>query len=276
MDDNYFSRSYRGEARRLVKALAELYPELSYDALMRLFRKKDISVNGKSAAPETIISKGDNVSLYLRPAEIKLKEIYSDGNILILYKNKGVVSEGEYSFEGLIKYKYGADVRLTHRLDTNTDGLLIFAYGEAVYRAVYDAMRDKNIEKYYYARVHGRVADKEKTLRGYLSKDSEKGVVRIYDRPTKGAEYVEMYFKTLSYSDGASLLDVKLLGGKTHQIRAQLAHYGHFILGDGKYGNDTINRRYRCKKQLLTAYKIVFNTGNSEQLAYLNGKSFEV
>ncbi len=276
MSDNYFYRTYQGREQRLSKVLPLVFPELSYEVLMRLLRKKDVLVNGKSAQPALLAKSGDIVELYYRPAEIKIREIYSDGNILILYKNKGIVSDGEFSFEGLAKYKYGADVRLTHRLDVNTDGILIFARGEDAYQAVYDAMRDSKIDKYYYARVYGRVADKEKCLTGYLSKDAEKGVVKVFDRPRQGAEYVELFFKTLSYDNGTSLLEVKLTGGKTHQIRAQLASCGHFILGDGKYGDDTINRRFECKKQQLTAYKIQFNTSEIGLLSYLDGKIFEI
>lgn len=275
MDDSYFSRLYQGREQSLGKVLSQLYPELPYDVLMRLYRKKDINVNGKSALLTDAVKQGDRVGLYYRPAEVKIKEIYTDGNILVLYKNKGIASDGDYSFEGLVKYKYASDVLLTHRLDVNTDGLLIFARNDTAYQAVYDAMRDKKIEKYYYARVYGRVADKEKLLTGYLSKDSEKGIVKIYEHPTKGAEYVELFFKTLSSDNGTSLLEVKLLGGKTHQIRAQLSYFGHFILGDGKYGDDTVNRRYNYKKQQLTAYKIVFAAENG-LLGYLYGKSFEI
>ncbi len=272
---SYFCRYYSGKVQRLSKALPIVYPELGYAELMRILRKKDIFVNGKRIGADTDLNSGDSVDLYLTPQAVTVREIYADNNILVLFKNRGVVSDGEYSFEGLVKYKYGAECRLLHRLDTNTEGLLMFSRRAAVYDELRNAMKEGKIIKYYYARVNGKVKDRERVLKGYLKKDSLKGIVKIFDKPTEGADYVEAEIKTLSYEGDSTLLEVKICGGKTHQIRAQLAHYGHFILGDSKYGKDEINRMYNLKRQQLTAYKIVMDINDNGLLGYLKNKIFE-
>lgn len=274
--DNYFNRKYKGKEQRLNKVLSLIYPELSYSELMKLIRKKDVFVNGKKISGDITINNGDMLNLFYKPSEINIKEIYYDDNMLILYKNKGIVSDGEYSFEGIVKYKYGDTVKLLHRLDTNTDGLLVFSRNAKAYQKLREAMREHKIDKYYYARVNGRIQEKEKTLKGYLVKNSNIKTVKIYDKQISGGDYVEANIKVLSYDGETTYLEVMIHSGKTHQIRAQLAHYGHFILGDSKYGNDEINRSFGIKKQQLTAYKIVFNVDKDQTIGYLSGKGFSI
>ncbi|NCA67538.1 MAG: RluA family pseudouridine synthase [Clostridia bacterium] len=273
---DYFKRAYKGKEQSLTKVLQSLFCDLQYNELMKLLRKKDVFVNGKRVSSDILIKDGDSLELYYQPSQISVREIYSDDNILVVFKNKGMISDGDYSFEGLMKYKYGDNCELMHRLDTNTEGLLMFSRNKKAYNELRQAMKDEKIDKYYYAKVNGKVKDKEKILQGYLKKDSAKGMVKVYDKPVEGADYVEAYIKTLSYEGETTQLEVRISGGKTHQIRAQLAHYGHFIIGDGKYGNDEINRRNNTKKQQLTAYKLVFKLDNSSFLSYLNNKNIEI
>jgi Pseudouridylate synthases, 23S RNA-specific len=131
------------------------------------------------------------------------------------------------------------------------------------------------VEKHYLARVYGTL-QKDATLHGWLSKDSNAGVVKVFDEKVKGAAEIITTYKVLGVDGNTTLLDVMIFGGKTHQIRAHLAHTGHFILGDGKYGRDEINRNYGFKKQQLTANKLVFNFPKNSPLFYLNSTKIEL
>lgn len=276
MISKYFERKYTGKEQRLQKALSFIYPELTYSELMKLLRKKDIYINGKTASINSLLVSCDIVKLYYQPSAIKIKVVYSDDNVIIAYKGRGIVSDGDCSFEGLVKYKYGDNCALLHRLDTNTDGILIFSKNNKAYEAILAAMKEGKIEKYYHARVNGIIKQNRITLEGYLQKDSDKGLVKIFNNPVKGASFVKCEVKVLDYEDNSTNVEVMILGGKTHQIRAQLAAFGHFILGDSKYGNDEINKKYGFKKQQLTAYKIVFRLNKNADYSYLNNLDIHI
>jgi len=241
----------------ISKVLGQIYPELSYNFLMKLLRKKDVFLNGKRAAENSVVKMGDELDLFLRPDLVPIKVVFKNEDIMAVYKPKGVQSDGEPSFSSLVKYVYPSSI-LMHRLDTNTDGLLLFALNSKAEKIVGQAMKTGMIQKEYKAVVYGEVDWKDKTLIGYLVKDPLKGKVRIYDHNLKGAERVELKASTKSIKDGTTTLSVIICGGKTHQIRAQLAAAGYFILGDGKYGDDRINKLYNKKSQELTAVKLSF------------------
>ena len=255
MPNNYFTRIYRGEPKRLSKALALLYPDLSYRILEGLLDRRDVFVDGVRAEKNALIADGQSVSLYITPSLLRIRTIYQNENILLLYKPKGIESDGEMSFAGLARFCFG-DVMLMHRLDTNTDGLLLFAKTQQAYDVLYRAMKEGRIIKYYRALVYGEMHPCE--LQGYLFKDSKEGRVYIADEPSRGAVKVTCRVVNSLFQNGVSQIEIELHGGKTHQLRAQLAHSGHFILGDGKYGDDRINRTMGYKKQQLTAYRMVF------------------
>ena len=255
---SYFLRVYGGEDKPIGKVLGQVYPELPYALLARLLRQKDVKVDGVRVKESHIVSRGSTLDLFCTPAMVRLVEVYRDDNVLVLYKPKGVESDGEHSFASLAAYVYGDEVRLMHRLDTNTDGLLLFAIGRRAYDLLYAAMREHRIVKYYRARVHGTWGEPT-CLAGYLSKDADAGKVRIYDAPKEGAVDVRCWVTPVARGRDSTLVDVRLEGGKTHQLRAQLAHAGHFILGDGKYGVDAINAAMGYKRQQLTAYRLRFD-----------------
>ena len=253
---SYFERLYCGRSADIAKALPEAYPELPYALLAKLLRKKDVFVNGKRTATGMIFP-GDSLDLFCAPGMISLQVLYRSQEVLAVYKPKGVASDGEYSFASLVRYVY-PEARLMHRLDTNTDGILLFARTEQAYAVLFEAMRTHEIIKFYRARVHGKWALGSYTLRGHLFKDSKLGKVKIYDTPVKGSVKVSCDVTVVGTEGNTSHVVVRLSGGKTHQLRAQLAHSGHFILGDGKYGDDRINKAMGFSKQLLTAYAIEF------------------
>ena len=259
---DYFCRVYRGAPQALHKVLMLVYPDLPYGLLARLSKRRDVFVNGVRC-DGGMVADGSELSLYCTPAMVHLNVVQKEAGLLAVYKPKGVPSDGTYSFEGLVRYVYGDSVRMLHRLDTNTDGLLLFATDEPTYDLLSAGMRTHTIIKYYRALVWGEV-DRAQTLRGYLAKDAQKGRVRIYDAPKEDAVSVACQVTPLMTDGRMTVVDICLKGGKTHQLRAQLAHVGHWILGDGKYGNDRINKEYGYRKQQLTSYRVEIHLSETD------------
>ena len=256
--DNYFSRTSTKNCK-IVKILPELFPELSYNFLMKLLRKKDVFVNDKRANADASVYTGDVVSLFLRPNVTPLNVCYESDFVFCVNKPKGLQSDGQYSLESLAKYVYPNCVMI-HRLDTNTEGLVLFAKNSEVAEYVKEQMKNGFIEKTYLAVVFGEPNFKNTELTGYLAKDSANGRVKIYDRPSNDRSKVSLVCSVVGRKDGLTTLEVKIHNGKTHQIRAQLSAVGCFIIGDGKYGDDRINKAYGYKSQELKAIKLSFDS----------------
>lgn len=263
-------RIYLGAQRPLSKVLSELFPEVSYSEIRACLRRRDVKVDGVRASSEAFfVSSGATVTIY--PKSVKeIKILFEDDHLLACYKPKGIASEGELSFESSVR-SLRPEARLLHRLDTNTDGVILFAKTEIAYRELFAAMKAGEVEKTYLAEVYGHPSVKgEVTLEYYYRKDAEKGRAMISDHPQKGALPVRISFSVAEQKADSTVLLVRLHKGKTHQIRAMLAHYGHFILGDGKYGNDAVNRALGVKKTLLTARAVRFSLPSDSPLSYLN------
>ena len=269
-------RRYHGDEKQLKKVLPVLFPEVAYSEIRACLRRRDVKVDGvRTSSDEIVVPSGANIAIY--PKTVKeIKIIYEDAEILVCYKPKGVASEGEVSFETSVR-ALRPEARLTHRLDTNTDGLILFAKTELAYREIFTAMKEGAILKEYVAEVYGHpVVTGSVTLDYYYRKDAEKGRAMISEHPKKGYLPVRISFSVLQEKESSTVLLVSLHKGKTHQIRAMLAHYGFFILGDGKYGNDGINRTLGVKKTLLTARSLRFAFPQDSSLAYLNSRTISL
>ena len=189
-----------------------------------------------------------------------------------------VVGENSLTSE-LCKYYNIAFIFPCHRLDRNTTGLVLFAKNEEALNILLDKFKNREIEKHYKALVYGIPRKKEDTLTAYLFKDAKKSLVYISDVPKKGYEKIITSYKVISCNNknNTSLLDVNLHTGKTHQIRAHLAHIGYPIIGDGKYGDREINKKFGYKYQQLCSrsLRFCFKT-DAGILNYLNNKNVSI
>jgi len=180
-------------------------------------------------------------------------------------------------------FEVAQPIRAVHRIDTNTEGLVIFSKNTESYDILLKAFKNKEVEKFYLALVYGRMQKAEDRLTGYLVKNAEEGYAEVFNEPQKGSVKIITDYKVvkeleLCRGGGqggylASLIEVGLITGKTHQIRAQMAALKNFVIGDPKYGDSKINKALGLNKQCLCAYKIKFNIKNAK-LSYLNEKEF--
>ena len=257
---------------KLEKFLKQVYGEkLPYSSYKKLLRNKDIKVNGKRINSEITLNLGDVVEVYFDGVNKSLKVLYVDENVLVLDKPCGIEVE---DFELLVQKTYNK-AKMVHRLDRNTSGIMVFSLNDKAYEELLFAFKNRDIDKYYLAEVYGFFDNDEGVLTDYLVKDSKKSKVEIFKNSEPNSVKIITEYKTIEKLEKSSIIEVKLITGKTHQIRAHTAFYGHFIIGDGKYGDNLINKSFSAKYQRLTASRIEFKL-NGKLLSYLNGKQIKI
>ncbi|MFI3229233.1 MAG: RluA family pseudouridine synthase [Bacillota bacterium] len=265
---------YRGSDIKLTKHLAVVMPELSYRYLMELLRLKDVKINGKRVSKDTILKSGDSIEVYAREDKlIKFtpKIVFEDTKVLITHKPRSISSE---DYQDAINKYYESEYVLAHRLDTNTEGLLIFAKDVGTFDALVIGFKAGAVIKRYLAEVNGSL-NKEGILKAYLKKDSDTATVAVFNKQVDGSEEIITEVKPILHLNNSTIVEVRLHTGKTHQIRAHLAHIKYPIVGDPKYGDYKANRSHSAKRQRLSAYKLNFNFIKSSPLFYLNEISLE-
>ena len=234
-----------------------------------LLKNKEIRINGVKTDKNVLLEKGDVVRYYLTSAQESkkaFKPVYEDEYVIVIDKENGVNSEAVFS---ALKEK-GA--RFIHRLDRNTQGLMIFAKTKQAEEELLTLFKERKIKKVYHAFCVGSLPKKQDVLTAYLVKEKEKSTVKIYDRPAPNCEQIITEYTVLKELDGYTVVEIILHTGKTHQIRAHLAHIGNPVLGDNKYGDETANAKNKAKRQRLVAKNLSLESDGIVQ--YLNGKIF--
>lgn len=256
---------------RLDKYLMEQFPALGIGRLNKALRENKIKLNGKKQPLSTRVQNGDIVRLFLNDDVLEKRAlpaamlVYEDDDILVVNKPAGVEVDGPAD-DTLLKRVCAtlagrggpSQAVLCHRLDAGTSGLVLLARNAAAEQFLTEAIRQRQIQKRYLCVTFGRPQPPAALLHDYLCKDAERGVVRILSAPAPGAKEILTGYETLAVSGRLALLQVDLITGRTHQIRAHLAHIGCPILGDSKYGNNAANRELHFKYQALCAWELRF------------------
>lgn len=267
--------------KKLNTFLFNNIPNLTSNLFYKTLRQKDIKVNGKRVHENLTIYNGDEILVYISDEllnlDINLDIIYEDDNILILNKPYGIEVTGEESLTTCVHKNYLSlpfKPMPCHRIDRNTSGLVLFAKNEQSLEFLFDKFKKHEIEKHYLAWIYGIPKEIHKKCDAYLFKDNKKSMVYINNTFKKGYQKITTIYTIIEKrSDNTCILDVEIPTGKTHQIRAHLAHIGYPIIGDGKYGINEINKKFGKKYQMLCSYILKFNFKTCNGfLDYLNGK----
>lgn len=279
------------EGQRLDRFLKKYLNKANQSFIYKMIRKKNIKLNDLKAEPETVLKKDDIVQLYLSDdtvekfrekktlmeTEVHFKTVYEDDNILIVNKPIGLSSQpDEISSRNLVdEIKMYLDAKeenisftfkpaVCNRLDKNTSGLVIAAKNYDTLKQTNKAIRERNIKKFYMAKVHG-IIKQDLELKDYLIKDEYKNMVKIVKEDSDNAKEIVTYARPLRTEGNFTWLEIEIETGRAHQIRAHLSSIGHPVAGDKKYG-----RKDNEKFQVLHAYRLVLG-GYEENLSYLNG-----
>ncbi len=293
--------------QRLDKFLSKAVKGLPTSMMYKLIRTKKIKVNRKRTEQKYILVEGDEIQLFIKEEFFdspekdvgalerivpKLNVLYEDDNIMLLNKRPGVlVHEDSDAGENTLimhvkaylcqKGEYDPYAEqsfapaLCNRIDRNTGGIVIAAKNAEALRVMNERIKFDCLTKTYLCLVHGIPKQKTAELRGFLKKDSSNNTVEVRDREFAGSKEIITRYRVLDFKNDVSLLEVDLITGRTHQIRAHMSHIGHSLVGDGKYGINRDEKAKGYKYQALYAYKLYFkNTDRDDILSYLEGKTF--
>ena len=256
------------EKRKKITNLLQDYG-FSFVDVNNMLRNKDVRVNGVVTKSNVQLEEGDCVLFFYSDEmlEKKYEVLYEDDEVYVIYKNAGIESDGEKGVERVLK-----NAIAVHRLDRNTEGVMVYAKNEQSAKKLESGFKNNKIHKFYLAEVVGEFRCKQKGLEAYLLKDAEKSQVKIFQNKVQNSVPIKMNVEPLKVGKESSVLKIELLTGKTHQIRAHLAFLGNPIIGDGKYGRNNDNKKFKESRQKLACFLMKFeNIG----VKGLDGKLFE-
>lgn len=271
------------QATPLARYLSRAWPALPAHVIREALRNRDVRVNGARSGADALVRAGDQLRIYIddRFFERPLSVLFQDEQLLVVEKPVGLPVDADADAVGADTLISRARARspsaqLCHRLDAGTGGTLILSLSDAAHEALVCAFREHRIQKRYQAVVCGRPPRGEGALHGFLLKDARSAKVCVMDHPAPGALPIETRYRVLkpalAESDALSLLEVELITGRTHQIRAHMAHIGCPLLGDDKYGERAMNKRFHVKSPLLWCERLRIDAG--EPLSRYRGMEF--
>ena len=248
---------------------------LNYSILKTALRKKDIKVNNKKINENMVVKHGDLITIFLQDKKQKqINIIYEDDNIKIVFKPQGIeVTKQDKAYLDSESLEELTGAKACHRLDKNTEGLVVMAKNDIALNCMFDAFKNHKIQKTYNAIVFGKVNKNGEKLQNYIKK--EQNFAKICEKFDKNGKIAKLSYTVLEQKNDLYLLEINLETGRMHQIRVQLAYHGIFVLGDDKYGDKMINKKYKTHKQQLCACTIYFSNLIAP-LEYLNGQIVEV
>lgn len=288
--------------QRLDKFLRKWLKDVPLSAIYKSIRKGDVKVNGKKGKEKYSLIEGDILETrdivstekkekFTRINNDFLKITYEDENMVLVEKWPGVLvhsdsKKGEPTLTDYVlsylydKGDYAPEKEITftpapcNRLDRNTSGIVIYGKNFEALKLLNEVIRERKIKKYYQAMVQGRI--KDGLYEAYISKDESENISQIYDEPRKGTKKIATNVKLIQSCGTFSLVELELITGRSHQLRAHLSHLGNPIIGDGKYGTAKLNsffiNKYGLDYQFLYAYKLIFKDC-PEKLAYMENKT---
>ena len=298
--------NHNDENIRLDNFLSKTFNSLKKPTIYKAIRNNQVKVNNKKVRFDYRVQFGDEIKLYLKDALLTndkttintvnkqdFKIIYEDVNVMLVYKPKGLLVHADTANNNntlinqvitfLIKTnQYDPSQEnsfvpsLVNRLDRNTAGIVLIAKNHKTLDLLNEKMKNHEISKYYIARVHGIVDPKQATMVAYLTKSRNNNLVNITKKPINdNSKKIITEYKMISHDKQTSLIEINLLTGRTHQIRAHFNYINYPLVGETKYTKSNIDKNYKSNHQALCAYKIVFNFKNkNNHLSYLNNKSF--
>lgn len=296
--------------QRLDKYLSKRFKTMPKSLMYKYIRTKYIKVNNKRCEISTMLKEGDVLKLFIKDeffenettsenydflkAPKNIDIIYEDENIILIDKKPGIIvhPDEKYHFDSLISrvlhYLYDKGEyhprddkaftpALVNRIDRNTGGIVIAAKNADSLRILNAKMKTRELTKIYLCLVQGKLKQSSGLLEGYLEKNEKKNKVTVLKAPTENSKHIKTKYTLIKHISNNSLVEIDLLTGRTHQIRAHMASIKHPLLGDTKYGYKRKGENDIYKYQALYAYKITFNfETDAGCMEYLNGKSFEV
>lgn len=240
--------------KKLVNLLQDY--GFSFADVNKMLRNKDVKINGKAIRDNVAVHVGELVTFYYSSdmLEKKYEILFEDEDVYIIYKSAGIEVEGERGLEKVLP-----NAIAVHRLDRNTEGVMVFAKNQIAEKKLVDAFKNHKVHKFYIAEVVGKFDVENQIFKDFLVKDSENSNVKIFNQKVKNSVQIETKVNTIKSGVESSLVEVELITGKTHQIRAHLAFLGHAIVGDGKYGRNEINKKFKQNRQKLACFRLKFD-----------------
>lgn len=279
----------------LSQYLAQEAADVPLWAVREVMKKRDVRIDGVRIASDVRLQAGQEIRVFWPKSVISSQQkektlpppeiVYEDERVLLINKPQGIASQNEdHPLQGdtaltrvraylQAKGEQTEGLHLCHRLDVQTGGLLFFAKDDEAFESALQAFSERTFRKFYTCRVKGCPAQQEAVMHAYLRKDAQISRVSVTDYPARGAMEITTAYRVIK-SDEHAVLEVELITGRTHQIRAHLAHIGHPILGDDKYGDRLLNRALGLRRQQLWATRLVIQAEGA--LSYLNGRSFSI